>query len=179
MALEKIIKPAMEIGEKVLKEGLKIGLDGLKEGKGFSESLKGGFETAKESAFKELDKVLSPESQNGLTESAKKLDAVDQEITKDPESIKENPTDKINDVNEVTENVNEAAKEISEKIEPSLLSEIKEGLQEFKEVLKQIQEVQGKLKELGVNPDLLAMLNAEAHEIDEKDDLEEETEGAE
>jgi hypothetical protein len=179
MALEKIIKPAMEIGEKVLKEGLKKGLEGLKEGKGFSESLKGGFETAKESAFKELDKVLSPESQNGLTESAKKLDAVDQEIAKDPESVKENPTDEVKDVNEVTKNVNEAAKEISEKIEPSLLSEIKGGLQEFKEVLTQIQKVQDKLKELGVSPDLLTMLNAEAHEIDEKDDLDEEAEGAE
>ena len=52
-------------------------------------------------------------------------------------------------------------------------------MQEFKEVLTQIQEVQGKLKELGVSPDLLTMLNAEALEIDEKDDLDEEAEGAE
>ncbi|MBO3097824.1 hypothetical protein [Gelidibacter pelagius] len=169
MALEKIIKPAIEIGKK----GLKEGLDGLKEGKGFSESLKGGFETVKESAFKELDKFLSPESQNELTESAKKLDTVDQTITKYPESVKENPAEEVKDVNDVTKNVNKVSNQINENFEPSFLSDIKKGLEDFKAVLTQIQEVQDKLKELGVSPDLLTMLSAEAMDIEEMDELEE------
>lgn len=178
MAIDKVVQTGKEIGEKVIKEVLKKGLDDIKEGKNLSEVLKGGFETAKESTFKELDKVLSPESQNELAESAEKLDAVDQKVELDPESVKENSTEEVKIVNEVTDNVNEVAKEINENLEPSLLLEIKEGLQEFKELLTQIQEVQDKLKELGVSSDLLTMLNAEAFEIDEMDDLEE-GEGAE
>ncbi|QAA80851.1 hypothetical protein EI546_03505 [Aequorivita sp. H23M31] len=178
MALDKVIAAAKEIGEKVLKETGHRTLNDIKAGKNISEVLKGSIETAKESAFKELDKVLSPESQNELTESAQKLDAVQQKVELDSEAVIENPTEEVKEVNEVTENVNEVAKEISEKLESSFLSEIKDGLEKFKEVLTQIQEIQDKLKELGVSPDLLTMLNAEALEIDEMDDLEE-GEGAE
>src|SRR5690606_35643194 len=128
MALDKIIATGKEIGGKVLKETAHRTLNDIKAGKNVSEVLKGSIETAKESAFKNLDKVLSPESQNELTESAKKLDAVDQKIAKDPESVAENPTEEVKDVNEVTENVNEAAKEIGEKLAPGLLSEVNEGL---------------------------------------------------
>lgn len=166
---EKLIEGAVN----TLKEVARGGLSDLKEGKSFSEVLKGGFETAKESSFKELDKILSPEIQNEITESSEKLDAVQQKVELDTEAVKENPTEEIKAVNEVTENVNEVAKEINENLEPNFLSEIKDGLEKFKEILTQIQEVQDKLKELGVSPDLLTMLNAEALEIDEMDDLEE------
>ena len=160
---------ATEIGRATAKTGL----EGLKEGKPFKEVLKGGLETAKETTFKELDKLLSPESQEKLVQSGEKIDKIQDKIEDNPETVEANPTEEIKVTNQVTENVNEVAKEINENVEPSLLSEMKEGLQEFKDVLTQLKEVQDKLKELGVSPDLLTMLNADALELDELDDIEE------
>jgi hypothetical protein len=168
-----------EVAVEVGRAGAKKGLEGLKEGKPFKEVLKNGFETAKESAFKELDKILSPESQQKLTESSEKLENIQDKVESETETVEANPAEEIKGTNEVTEKVNDVAKEIMEEKEPGFLSEIIEGLQEFKEVLKEIQEVQDKLKELGVSPDMLSMLNAEALEIDEMNDLEEEEEEGE
>lgn len=160
---------ATEIGRATAK----IGLEGLKEGRSFKEVLKGGLETAKETTFKELDKLLSPESQEKLIQSGEKIDKIQDKIENNPETVEANPKEEIIGTNEVTENVNEVAKEINEKLEPNLFSEMKEGLQEFKDILTQLKEVQDKLKEIGIGPNLLTMLNAEALDIDEMDDLEE------
>lgn len=157
----------------------KTGLEGLKEGKPFKEILKDGLDTAKETTFKELDKLLTPENQEKLVESSEQIDKIQDKVENNPETVEANPAEEINGTNKVTENVNEVAKEILEDKEPGFLSEIKGGLQEFKDLLTQIQEVQEKLKEMGVSPDVLSMLNAEAMEIDEMDDVEEEGEGTE
>ncbi len=168
-----IIEGLKVAAKEVGRETAKMGLEGLKEGKSFKEVLRGGMETAKETTFKELDKLLSPESQGKLDESKEKIDEIQDKVENNTEKVEANPAEEIKDANEVTEKVNDIAKEIMENKDPSFLSEIKEGLQEFKEVLNQLQEVQEKLKELGVTPDMMSMLNAEALEIDEMDDLEE------
>lgn len=168
MAVEKVFK---EVGKKILIDGLGGSIEKLKEGQSIPEALKEGLDVAKESAFKELDKYLSPETQKDLSESKNKLDSVQEQIETESEKVKENPAEVVDETNEVVDKVNEAAKELNlENKEASFLSEIKEGLQEFKDILDQIQEVQDKLKELGVSPDLLSMLNAEANEIDEMDE---------
>lgn len=168
MAVEKAFK---EVGKKILIDGLGGSIEKLKEGQSIPEALKEGLDVAKETAFKELDKYLSPETQKDLSESKDKLDSVQEQIETESEKVKENPAEVVDETNEVVDKVNEAAKELNlENKEASFLSEIKEGLQEFKDILDQIQEVQDKLKELGVSPDLLSMLNAEANEIDEMDE---------
>lgn len=168
MAVEKAFK---EVGKKILIDGLGGSIEKLKEGQSIPEALKEGLDVAKETAFKELDKYLSPETQKDLSESKNKLDSVQEQIETESEKVKENPAEVVDETNEVVDKVNEAAKELNlENKEASFLSEIKEGLQEFKDILDQIQEVQDKLKELGVSPDLLSMLNAEANEIDEMDE---------
>jgi predicted phage tail protein len=172
---EKLVIKALEIVGKGLEKGTEI----LKEGGDFEQAMKGGFEATKETALKEWDKILSPENQQKLTESSEKLDDIQDKLQNESETVEANPAEEIKGTNDVAENLNDVAKEINEKSEPGFLSGIKEGLQEFKEVLKEIQEVQDKLKELGVNPDLFTMLSAEALEIDEMEDLEEEGEGTE
>lgn len=168
MAVEKVFK---EVGKKILIDGLGGSIEKLKEGQSIPEALKEGLDVAKETAFKELDKYLSPETQKDLSESKNKLDSVQEQIETESEKVKENPAEVVDETNEVVDKVNEAAKELNlENKEASFLSEIKEGLQEFKDILDQIQEVQDKLKELDVSPDLLSMLNAEANEIDEMDE---------
>ncbi|WP_034890418.1 hypothetical protein [Gillisia sp. Hel_I_29] len=187
MALEAVINTLKEAGEKIAKDGIKKGVEGLKEGQGFKEALKGSFDTAKETAFSELDKILSTENQTKVNDATQKVDGIQDKLEREPEKVEANPSEEIKGINEVTENVNDVAKdikedktqELTENADPSYLSEIKNNLQEFKEVLKEVQEVQEKLKELGVNPDMLSMLNAEAMEIDEMEDLEEEGEGTE
>lgn len=170
-AVIKLIEIAQEVGKTVSNKGL----EGLKEGKSFKEALKGGFESGKETAFKEFDKLLSLESQQKLIESSEKLNDIQDKIENDTPIVEANLAEEVKGLNEVTENVNEVAKDLElNSKEASFLSEIKGGLQEFKEVLDQIQEVQKKLIELGISPDLLHMLSEEATEIEEMEDIEEE-----
>lgn len=145
------------MGETTLKEGLKKGVEGLKEGKSFSEALKGGFETAKETGFKELDKFLSPENQQKIAENSEKLDNIQENIEFEPQTIQDNPKETVNEFKEIDNNLSDVSKELHSKSE---LTEIKEGLHEFNEILEQLKEVQDKLKELGidVNSELLSML---------------------
>jgi|SRR5690606_279634 len=90
---------AKEIGEKIVKEGLKTAVDKLKEGVNPKEALKEGWETLKESSFKELDKFLSPESAEKLEDLGKEVDKIQDSIElSSPESFAETKTETVEDV---------------------------------------------------------------------------------
>src|SRR5690554_2841156 len=178
-ALEALTTAMKKMAETTIKEGLKKGIDGLKEGKGLSESLKGGFDTMKETGFKEINNFLSPENAEKLKESSEKLNEIQDKIEFEPQNFAESQTEIVGDFNNATENINDISTDLNETLvekgvleEKGLTQEIKETLNEFKDILDQVKEIQDKLKELGVNPDMLSMLNSDASEIDDMEDAE-------
>lgn len=173
--LEALVKGLKEAGESAikegLKEGLKKGLEGLKEGKGLSESLKGGFDAMKETGFNEINNFLSSENAEKLNESSETLNEIQDKIEFEPQNFADNQTEIVGDFNNATETINEVSTDLNEALkEKAFTEEIKEALNDFKDILDQVKEIQGKLKELGISPELLSMLNSDSSEIEEMEE---------
>lgn len=174
--LEALGAALKKMAETTLKEGLNKGIEGLKEGKSFSEALKGGFETLKETGFKEINNFLSPENAEKLNESSEKLNEIQDKIEFEPQNFSENQNEIVSDFTEATENINEVAKDLNENLqEKGVTQEIKEMLNEFKDILDQVKEIQDKFKDMGINPDMLSMLNFDISEIDNIEEEDEES----
>lgn len=169
--LEALAKGLKEAGETAMKEGLKKGLEGLKEGKGLSESLKGGFDAMKETGFNEINNFLSSENAEKLNESSETLNEIQDKIEFEPQNFADNQTEIVGDFNNATETINEVSTDLNEALkEKAFTEEIKEALNDFKDILDQVKEIQGKLKELGISPELLSKLNSDSSEIEEMEE---------